>query len=58
MNVDATPLLQLKNVTKRFGFLQILNGIDFNVNKGQVVALLGDNGAGKSTMIKMIADFL
>jgi simple sugar transport system ATP-binding protein len=53
----STPLLELKNVTKHFGAIGVLEGIDFTISPGEVVALLGDNGAGKSTLIKIIAGF-
>jgi len=50
-----TPILELKNISKRFGAVQALDGVDFEVYPGEVVALVGDNGAGKSTLIKTIA---
>ena len=42
------PLLEAKGVTKRFGAVQALTDVDFEVGAGEVVALVGDNGAGKS----------
>ncbi len=51
----GTPLLQLENISKRFGAVQALSQVDFEVFAGEVVALVGDNGAGKSTLIKAIA---
>jgi D-xylose transport system ATP-binding protein len=50
-----TPLLQIKDLTKSFGSVQALNGVDFEVDAGEVMALVGDNGAGKSTLVKCIA---
>jgi ABC-type sugar transport system ATPase subunit len=47
-------LLQVSGVTKRFGAVQVLNGVDFAVDAGTVVGLVGDNGAGKSTLMKTI----
>jgi len=49
------PLLEVKNLTKRFGGLTAVNGVDFAVRPGEVVGLVGDNGAGKSTLIKMVS---
>ena len=47
-------LIELKNVTKRFGGITALNRASLNVNSGEVVGLIGDNGAGKSTLIKTL----
>jgi D-xylose transport system ATP-binding protein len=49
------PLLRLRGVTKTFGPVQALTGIDLDIPAGQVTALVGDNGAGKSTLIKTIS---
>jgi ABC-type sugar transport system ATPase subunit len=48
-------LLELRGVTKRFGPVQALTRINFEVPAGKVTALAGDNGAGKSVTIKTIA---
>jgi ABC-type sugar transport system ATPase subunit len=52
---NGSPLLELRGVTKRFGAVQALGGIDFEVPPAQVTALTGDNGAGKSVTIKTIS---
>ena len=52
---DAQPILSVRNVSKAFGAVQALNQVSFDVHPGEVVALAGDNGAGKSTIIKAIS---
>jgi len=47
-------LLEVKNVTKRFGGLVAVNDVTFTVNEGEVVGLIGPNGAGKTTLINLI----
>ncbi|MDS0134754.1 sugar ABC transporter ATP-binding protein [Amycolatopsis sp. CM201R] len=49
------PLLRVRGLTKKFGPVQALAGVDLDVPAGQVTALVGDNGAGKSVLIKCIA---
>jgi ABC-type sugar transport system ATPase subunit len=49
------PILQAINLTKRFGGLTAADSVSLDVNAGEVIGLVGDNGAGKSTFIKMIA---
>jgi len=51
----AEPLLRLEGVSKNFGPVQALSDIDLDIPAGQVTALIGDNGAGKSVTIKTIA---
>jgi D-xylose transport system ATP-binding protein len=48
------PILQLRNVNKSFGPVQVLHGVNFEARAGEVVSLIGDNGAGKSTLVKCI----
>ena len=55
MAETASPILELKGVSKSFGAVQALYKVDFEVRRGEVMALVGDNGAGKSTLIKGIA---
>ena len=47
-------MLKISNVFKKFGSFTAVDGLDFNINKGQIFGLLGPNGAGKTTLIRMI----
>jgi simple sugar transport system ATP-binding protein len=49
------PLLQVENVSKRFGGVHALKEVSLTLHPGEVLALAGDNGAGKSTLIKIIS---
>jgi simple sugar transport system ATP-binding protein len=55
--MDTTYRLELRNVSKSFGEVKSLRGIDFKLGSNEVVGLLGDNGAGKSTMIKIMTGY-
>lgn len=52
---DTKTVLELKNVDKSFGPIDVLHEISLKVREGEVLCLLGDNGAGKSTLIKTLA---
>jgi simple sugar transport system ATP-binding protein len=52
------PVLELRGIVKSFGTVRALQGADLTVGARQVVALVGDNGAGKSTMIKVLSGVL
>ncbi len=55
MKTDVQPILQIKDLYKRFGGLVAVDHVSLDIHPGEVVGLLGDNGAGKSTLIKMIS---
>jgi len=52
------PIVEVKNLTKRFGDFTAVKGISFSVEKGEIFGFLGPNGAGKSTTIKMLCGIL
>lgn len=47
-------MIDVKNITKSFGSLEVLKGIDLHINKGEVVSIVGPSGAGKSTLLQII----
>jgi len=53
--LSKSALLEVRNLDKSFYATHAANNVSFSVNQGEVVALLGENGAGKSTVIKMLA---
>jgi len=55
MKADVQPILQVKDIYKRFGGLVAVDHVSLDIYPGEVVGLLGDNGAGKSTLIKMVS---
>ena len=51
-------MIEISNITKRFGSLTAVDGVSFSVSRGEVLGFLGPNGAGKSTTMKMVTGFL
>ena len=48
------PILELHDITKAFGGVEALRGVDFALTAGEIHGLVGENGAGKSTLIKIV----
>ena len=49
------PVIELRGISKRFGPVEVLSDVDLNLRAGEVHSLAGENGAGKSTVVKIIA---
>ena len=52
MNEEQPAILSLQGISKRFGTLEVLKGIDFSAKKGEVIAMIGSSGSGKSTLLR------
>ena len=53
-----TPVVELENVSRRFGHTQAVRDFNLSIHSGEVIGLVGDNGAGKSTIVKMISGYV
>lgn len=53
-NKKETSMIDIKNITKSFGPLQVLKGIDLHINAGEVVSIVGPSGAGKTTLLQIM----
>ena len=47
-------MIQLRNITKSFGTLQVLKGIDLDISRGEIVSIVGPSGAGKTTLLQIM----
>jgi ABC-2 type transport system ATP-binding protein len=52
-NIMDTAVIEVQNLTKRYGDVEALRGVSFSVNEGEVFGLLGPNGAGKTTILEI-----
>jgi len=52
--MSTEPIIQVENVHKFFGHIHALRGVSLNVQKGEVVVIIGPSGSGKSTMLRCI----
>ncbi|WP_439903223.1 ABC transporter ATP-binding protein, partial [Microbacterium azadirachtae] len=58
MTSTLAPAIRVQGVTKAFKDLQVLRGVDFEVERGSIFALLGSNGAGKTTLVRILSTLL
>ena len=54
MDENLNGMIDIKDIKKSFGNLQVLKGIDLHINKGQIVSIVGPSGAGKTTLLQII----
>lgn len=52
---EATPVVEMRDIKKNFGAVQALKGVDLALQQGEVLGLMGDNAAGKSTLMKVLS---
>ncbi len=58
MPTQQAPAIQVQGLEKSYGKLEVLRGVDFDVARGSIFALLGSNGAGKTTVVRILATLL
>jgi len=56
--MSTTPAIRIRGLTKAFGEVEVLAGVDLDIQAGTVLALLGSNGAGKTTLLRILATLL
>ena len=52
---SGAPVLEARGLVKKYGNVTAINGADFELREGEVLAVIGDNGAGKTSLIKALA---
>src|ERR1035437_10402486 len=55
---DKNPAIQVRGLRKSYQAVQVLKGVDFDVARGSIFALLGSNGAGKTTIVRILSTLL
>lgn len=54
---DERPVIEMRNISKRFGRVVALDGVDFDVRQNEIMGLVGNNGSGKSTLMKVLVGY-
>ncbi len=55
--MDELPLMEATDIHKWYGKIHAVNGISFSIKRGEIIGLIGDNGAGKSSLLKVISGY-
>ncbi|MFT6810925.1 MAG: ABC-2 type transport system ATP-binding protein [Saprospiraceae bacterium] len=55
---ESTPILQIEAISKSYNKVQVLNVPHLNINRGDIIGLVGNNGAGKTTMLSLVLDLI
>ena len=53
--MDSKVVLKIRNISKKFGLTSALKNVSFNLEKGEIIGLIGENGSGKSTLSSIIS---
>ncbi len=56
--VTETPILELKNITAHYGSIRALRNINLKINVGEIHAIVGEHGAGKSTLAQIVSNLI
>ena len=56
--MSTAPILQVHEISKKFGGIQALNRVSFDVNEGEILGIIGPNGSGKTTVVNCITGFI
>ncbi len=56
--IDTAPAIRVRGLAKSYGDVHVLKGVDLDVARGTIVALLGSNGAGKTTAVRILSTLL
>ena len=54
IRLDGGPIVRFMNVTKRFGALTVMDGLDLDVAEGEMVSIIGPSGSGKTTVLRLL----